>query len=203
MLTKTVIGKKSDAHDSKESPRFASRLKKLYHNFDLKIKTPRHYLILKIEWSVFIKPWVPFAQGFFVPSLVEIGSVILKGKIFKFPHCMFAVSLISLFGKGRGPFFLTNLNSHHLLDCIGCFVPSLYKIGSVLLEYIFFKFFNVFSLFRNYLPLEKGVAFHLNKLESPLSKDALSQVWLKLDRWFWRRFLNFVIIYPLEQGLGH
>ena len=28
MLTKVVIGKKSDAHDSKESPRFASRLKK-------------------------------------------------------------------------------------------------------------------------------------------------------------------------------
>ena len=26
--TKTVIGKKSDAHDSKESSRFASRLKK-------------------------------------------------------------------------------------------------------------------------------------------------------------------------------
>ena len=30
MLTKTVIGKKSDAHDSKESPRFASRLKNYY-----------------------------------------------------------------------------------------------------------------------------------------------------------------------------
>ena len=29
MLTKVVIGKKSDAHDSKESPCFASRLKKI------------------------------------------------------------------------------------------------------------------------------------------------------------------------------
>ena len=28
MLTKMVIGKKSDAHDSNKSPRFASRLKK-------------------------------------------------------------------------------------------------------------------------------------------------------------------------------
>ena len=43
---------------------------------------------------------------------------------------------------------------------------------------------NVFSLFRSYLPLEKGGAFHLNKLESPSPKDALCQVWLKLAQWF-------------------
>ena len=35
------------------------------------------------------------------------------------------------------------------------------------------------SLFRNYLPLEKGGAFHLNKLESTSPIDALCQVWLK------------------------
>ena len=51
----------------------------------------------------------------------------------------------------------------------------------------FFNFVNVFSLFRNYLPLEKGGALHLNKQESPSPKDALCQVWLKLDQWFWRR----------------
>ena len=32
---------------------------------------------------------------------------------------------------------------------------------------------NVFSQFRNYLPLEKGRALQLNKLESPSPKDAL------------------------------
>ena len=32
---------------------------------------------------------------------------------------------------------------------------------------------NVFSLFRYYLSLKKGVAIHLNKLESPSPKDAL------------------------------
>ena len=46
---------------------------------------------------------------------------------------------------------------------------------------------DVFSLFRNYLPLEKGGALHLNKLESPSPKNALCQVWLKLTQWFWRR----------------
>ena len=43
-----------------------------------------------------------------------------------------------------------------------------------------FKFVNVFLLFRNYLPLENGMAFHLNTFESPSPKDALRQVWLKL-----------------------
>ena len=70
----------------------------------------------------------------------------------------------------------------------GCFVPSLVEIGSVVLEKkIFYNFVNVFSLFRNYLPLEKGGALHLNKLESPSPKDALCQVWMKLAQWFWRR----------------
>ena len=36
----------------------------------------------------------------------------------------------------------------------------------------------------------KGVALHLNKLESPSAKDALCQVWLKLAQWFWRRRWN-------------
>ena len=60
----------------------------------------------------------------------------------------------------------------------------------------FLNFVNVFSLFRNYLPLGKGGALHLNKFESPSSKDALCQVWLKLAQWFLsRRFLNFVNVF--------
>ena len=51
----------------------------------------------------------------------------------------------------------------------------------------FLNFVNVFSLFPNYLPLEKDGALHLNKLESPSPKDALCQVWLKFAQWFWRR----------------
>ena len=56
----------------------------------------------------------------------------------------------------------------------------------------------IFSQFRNYHLLEKGVAFHLTKLECPSPKDALLQVWLKFDEWFWRRrFLNFVNVFLL------
>ena len=72
----------------------------------------------------------------------------------------------------------------------------------------FFYFVNVCSLFRNYLPLEKGGALNLNKIESPSHKNALCQVWMKLAQWFWRRrFLNVINVLslfrnylPLEKG---
>ena len=48
-------------------------------------------------------------------------------------------------------------------------------------------FVNVFLLFRKYLPLEKGVSLHLNKLESSSPKNAWCKVWLKLAQRFWRR----------------
>ena len=68
--------------------------------------------------------------------------------------------------------------------------------GPVVLEKKIFNFINVFSLFRNYLPLEKGVVLHLNKLESFSSKETLCQVWLKLAQWFFRRrFFYFVSLY--------
>ena len=57
----------------------------------------------------------------------------------------------------------------------------------------FLNFVNVYSLFCNYLPLERGGTLNLHKIESPSPKDALCQVWLKLAQWFWRRrFFNFV-----------
>jgi hypothetical protein len=54
----------------------------------------------------------------------------------------------------------------------------------------FLKNFRRLLLFHYYLPLEKGYFLRLNKLESPPPKDDLCQVWLKLVKWFWRRFLN-------------
>ena len=65
-------------------------------------------------------------------------------------------------------------------------MPSLVEIGPVVLERRFLKFVNVFLQFRNYLLLEKGGGLYLNKFESPLPKDTLCQVWLKLTHWIWR-----------------
>ena len=54
------------------------------------------------------------------------------------------------------------------------------KFGPVILEKRLLKAVNVILLCCNYLPLEKGVTLHLNKLEflSPTSLVVLSQ-------WFW------------------
>ena len=52
-------------------------------------------------------------------------------------------------------------------------------------EEVLSNFVNVFSLFCNYLPFDKGVALQLNKPESPSPKDTLWKIWLKLAQWFW------------------
>ena len=58
------------------------------------------------------------------------------------------------------------------------------KLAQWLWRRRFLNFVNLFSLIRNYLPLEKGVALHLNKIESPLLKDALSLIHI----WRCRRY---------------
>ena len=73
-----------------------------------------------------------------------------------------------------------------------------------------FKFHQCIFLFHNYLPLEKGVTLHFNRLEPPSPKEALCQGWLKLAQWFWRNiFLNFVNVFsrfhnylPLKKGVA-
>ena len=59
-------------------------------------------------------------------------------------------------------------------------MPNLVEIVSVVLEKKFLGLLNLFLLFHYYLLLEKGVALHLYKLESPSPKNALYQFWLKL-----------------------
>ena len=54
-------------------------------------------------------------------------------------------------------------------------MPSFVEIGSVVLEKKIIEFINVFSLFLNYLPLQKSEALHLNKLESHSPEDAMAK----------------------------
>ena len=135
-----------------------------------------------------------------MPSLVEIGTVFCKRRFLNFVNVF---SLLSLLGKGWG----LSCQQTWIPFNQWCVVPSLVEIRFWFWRR-FFNFVNVFSLFRNYLPLGKGVILHLKKFESPLNNDALCQVWLRLAQWFWRRrFLNFVNIFlffrnyiPLEKG---
>ena len=50
-------------------------------------------------------------------------------------------------------------------------MPSLAEISTVVLEKQNLNFVNVFLLFPNHLPLEKGMAFHWNKPESPFTQE--------------------------------
>ena len=56
-------------------------------------------------------------------------------------------------------------------------MQSLVEIGPMDLLRRLFHVVNVSLQFRNYLPLEKGVALHLKKLGTSSPKDALCQVW--------------------------
>jgi hypothetical protein len=51
----------------------------------------------------------------------------------------------------------------------------------------FLTIFSVFLLFCYYLPLGKGISFHLNNLKSPPPKNDLCHDWSKLAQWFSRR----------------
>ena len=105
-----------------------------------------------------------FNEGYFLPSLVEIGHGVLEIKIFRFRQCIFAISILSPLGKGCDPSFKNKLESPSLKDT---FCQSWLKLAQWFWRRRnFFNFVNVFSIF-HHLPSEKVVAFHLYKVESP------------------------------------
>ena len=74
-----------------------------------------------------------------MPSLVEIGPVVLEKKIFKYFHYNFSISLLSPLGKGHDPSFEQTLTPFTK----GCSVQSLVEIGPGVLEK---KIFLIFSI---------------------------------------------------------
>ena len=80
---------------------------------------------LRIECFLFIKIWIPFTQGCFVQSLVEIGFVVLEKKIIKYRLCIFTFPYLSSLVEGCGPSF----EQTWIPFTLGCFVPSLVEIG--------------------------------------------------------------------------
>ena len=75
---------------------------------------------------------------------------------------------------GRDPLFVQTRIPFTNRD----YVPSLIKLSQWSLRFGN-RQMNAFLLFRYHYPMEKGMTFYLNKLESPTPKDALCQVWLK------------------------
>ena len=149
------------------------------------------YLSLEKGMALHLNKLKSITQGSFVSSLVEIGYSVLEKKIFKIHQCIFAISLLSTLGKGSGLFLIQTW----IFFTQEWFVQSLLEIYPSVPEEKIFKFcqrnvyflfhyyflcMNVYLLFHYYLPLEKDVAIHLKKLESPSPKNALCQVWFIL-----------------------
>ena len=108
-----------------------------------------------------------------MPSLVETGpSEVI---FFKYSPYIFIILLLSPLEEGCGPLFV----KIWIPSTQGCFMPNLVEIGPVDLKRGFLNIFNIILLFCVYLPFEKGMALHLNKIESPPVMDVLCQVWLK------------------------
>jgi hypothetical protein len=72
---------------------------------------------------------IPFHQGWYMPSLIEIGLLVLK-KIFKHFQCIFTLLWLSPLGDGQSPLF----EQFRIPSSQGWFMPSLVKIGPVVLE---------------------------------------------------------------------
>jgi hypothetical protein len=137
---------------------------------------------------------IPFTQGWFIPSLIEIGLLVLQ-----IDYLLFYVLLknISLIWRGhhyrwRSAKFRPMLSLWAGRD-LYCATPTVTQDfgfsglirttapfscllrhtrgcgGSILTQMLwrFFKNFSVFLFFCYHLPLGMGVPLHLNKLESP------------------------------------
>ena len=97
------------------------------------------------------------------------------------------------------PHICTHLNPHYLMKHRAKYGWNL-LIGSGE-ENIFFissMYFRSFVIISPWKRAGKGWDPSFKKLDFPLPKDALCQVWLKLAQWFLRRrFFNFVKVFSL------
>ena len=67
-----------------------------------------HHFEEDLAFSLFEQSWIPFTQGWFVPSLIEFGPVVLKIFFLNF-NVFYSFAIISPWGKVI-PSICTNLN---------------------------------------------------------------------------------------------
>jgi hypothetical protein len=64
-------------------------------------------IISPLKWTWPFR--IPFTQIWFVPSLIEIGLLVLEKKILKNSLCIFTLLQLSLLGQGQSPSFELSL----------------------------------------------------------------------------------------------
>ena len=136
--------------------------------------------LLRIEWSIFIKGWIPFTQGCFVPCLVEIGPVVLEKNIFRFLYFVIISPL-----KKDLTLYLHKLDSLHSM----MFVPSLVENGQWFWRKQIFKLrqstmnvrnFITICIFHNICPEKRRSPSFQTQLNLFHPRVFLCQVWLKI-----------------------
>ena len=120
---------------------------------------------------------IPLPKDAFLPSLVQIGQTVLEKKIFKYFQYNFTILPLCPLGERLGPSFKQTWISFTQ----GCFVPWPSGSGEevFLIQQFLFTFLQL-------SPLGKGRDPSFEQIWI-LSIQVLSQVWLKLVQWFWRR----------------
>jgi hypothetical protein len=84
--------------------------------------------------------WIYIISASFPLNMMYSGSVVLKKKIFKWPHPIFAFLRLSPLWRGLGPLF-----EQFRIPCTqGWFMPSLIENGLLVLEKKIFKNFQWF-----------------------------------------------------------
>ena len=112
-----------------------------------------------MEWSLFVKHWVPFTQGY---DLCQIWSKLAKWLWRRFFNLENVFCYFVTISPGKKVWPLIWINLSRSLSPQG----ALCQVWLKLAQWFWRNHINVFSQFHNYLPLEKGVALHLNNLES-------------------------------------
>ena len=119
----------------------------------------------------------PLPKDALYQIFVDIGLGVLVKKIFFNSVNVFSLFCYYLLLERCGVLHLNKLQNLSQKDSL---CPVWLKLTQWFWRRRYFNFVNVFSLLRYNLPLEKSGVFHFNKLEFPLPKDVLCQIWLKL-----------------------
>ena len=89
--------------------------------------------------------------------------------------------------------YLNKLESHSTKNAL---IQVWVKVSQWFWRRQIMNFVKVFSLFRKYPPRKNG-ALHLKKNRIPFTQGCIVPNLVKLTKWFWIRYLNFVNIFSL------
>ena len=131
----------------------------------------------------FEQTWLPITQGCFVPSLIEIGPVVLSRDFFKVGQFIFAISLLFPLGNGRAPSF----KQTWIPITQGCFVPSLVESGPVVLKKKIFKVGQCIFAISLLSPLGKGHGLSFVQTWIPITQGCFLPSLVEIGPGFFRR----------------